>query len=232
MAADCAKFTLGSDLGGSLRIPATFCGVNVFMPTGRRQSAHGNSAYFMHENINMNPLNTIIGPFAKNVEDLARIMKVYFSEKMLSLEKHLPQLPFDTKMYDQTLNARRLKIGIIKDMESSIGMCSSAKRALIEAENHLKSLGHEVIEVEIPNIEAHIDNHLALFMSQTINLVNDNWSERCDDLNTLSPLLVLYKSNKYFARAVSKLLKLIGQERLGNIIKICEEVDNGKYSLS
>lgn len=147
------------------------------MPTAKRQTAHNNMAYYLHENINTNPMNTVVGVFARNPTDLIQLGQLYFSEKMLELERHVPPMLFDNKMLNSTLNSKRLKIGIVRSMDASAGLCPSALRALDEAEAHLKSLGHEVVEVEIPDIEAQINNHLSLTMNQISNLLNDCWSK-------------------------------------------------------
>ena len=211
LASQCAQFSIGSDLGGSLRAPASFWGVNVFLPTSNRQSADGNLAYFKYENINMNPIRTVIGPFARNIDDLTTLMQVYFSKQMLELEPNLPQIEFKEDLYKETLSCKHLKIGIIKDLETVMAYWPTAKRALVEAQAHLESLGHEFIEIEIPSIEDQFQNHMKLMMNENLNLIAENWDERCDDLENVGNLLLLYRSSPMIANTISKIAKLFDQ---------------------
>ena len=149
---------------------------------------------------------------------------------MLELEKNLPPLVFDDSLYQKTLESKRLKIGVLKSLEPAIGMCPTATRALEEAQNHLESLGHEVVEIEIPDLEAHLDTHIHLMMSQVLNLVIDNWHERCDDLKDTSFMLALYNAHPGIASTLSKVMNLCKERRLSHILKVLSQVDSDGFT--
>jgi len=98
---------------------------------------------------------------------------------------------------------------------------------LVEAQAHLESLGHEFIEIEIPSIEDQFQNHMKLMMNENLNLIAENWDERCDDLENVGNLLLLYRSSPMIANTISKIAKLFGQSRLADVVSVMAQVDNG-----
>ena len=65
LAANCTQFGMGTDLGGSIRAPASFCGVYGFLPTARRHTCNGMYAYFLHK-VDLRPMSNVMGPMTKN----------------------------------------------------------------------------------------------------------------------------------------------------------------------
>uniref|UniRef100_A0A8C3TST1 Fatty acid amide hydrolase n=1 Tax=Catharus ustulatus TaxID=91951 RepID=A0A8C3TST1_CATUS len=81
---------LGTDLGGSLRFPAAFCGICAIKPTGNRLSCESLLWSL--------PVAAAVGPMAKDVESLALCMRALLCEDMFSLDSTVPPLPFNEEV--------------------------------------------------------------------------------------------------------------------------------------
>ena len=76
IAARCSPLGLGSDIGGSIRIPSHFCGVVGFMPTPERTAGSGAVAAHLHGIGWQQIILPSLGPIGRCTEDLLLIMQV------------------------------------------------------------------------------------------------------------------------------------------------------------
>jgi aspartyl-tRNA(Asn)/glutamyl-tRNA(Gln) amidotransferase subunit A len=140
--ADEAIWALGSDTGGSIRQPASFCGVVGLKPTYGRVSRYGLIAF-------ASSLDQI-GPITKDVTDCALLMNIisgYDPNDSTSVDMAVPD-------YTRALvnNVKGIKIGIPKEYFVK-GMDLEVKGLLEEAINKLKGLGAEYKEVSLSHTE-------------------------------------------------------------------------------
>ena len=150
VAANLCDVSLGTDTGGSIRQPATFCGVFGLKPTYGRVSRFGLTAF-------ASSFDTI-GPFANNVEDTALVMKVISGKDAndsTSVEKVVPD-------YSASLDKdTKLKIGIPKEYFAE-GLDEEIKTAILNIVDELKLEGYEVKEVSLPKSEYTIATYYIL----------------------------------------------------------------------
>ncbi len=140
VAADMCLAALGSDTGGSIRQPASLCGVVGFKPTYGKVSRYGLMA--MSSSLDQ------IGPFAKTVEDAGMIYKVIAGYDPMDSTS----IPNDKiKMSDETQSSK-FKIGIVKEYMGE-GMTAGVKEVIEKAIETIKKMGHEIIEISMPNAE-------------------------------------------------------------------------------
>ncbi|PPS41409.1 Asp-tRNA(Asn)/Glu-tRNA(Gln) amidotransferase subunit GatA [Chroococcidiopsis sp. TS-821] len=130
---------LGSDTGGSIRQPASFCGVVGMKPTYGLVSRYGLVAF-------ASSLDQI-GPFGRTVEDAAILLGAiagYDPKDSTSLKVEIPD-------YTQALkpDVKNLRIGIIKETFGE-GLDPAVEQAVTKAIEQLKDLGAEVQEVSCP----------------------------------------------------------------------------------
>ncbi len=142
VAADEAIFSLGSDTGGSIRQPASLCGVVGLKPTYGRVSRYGLIAF-------ASSLDQI-GPITKDVEDAALLMNV------ISGHDEMDSTSADTSVPDYTSSIKKkikgLKIGIPKEYFGK-GLDPDIKEALKKAIKDIESLGAVCEDMTLPHTD-------------------------------------------------------------------------------
>ncbi|WP_258105462.1 Asp-tRNA(Asn)/Glu-tRNA(Gln) amidotransferase subunit GatA [Marinoscillum sp. MHG1-6] len=139
---DMCTISLGTDTGGSVRQPASFCNVIGLKPTYSRISRHGLAAY-------ASTFDTI-GIFSNSIEDAALILETIAGEdehdSTVSTEK-VPEfsrmLAFDGKV----------KVAYLKETLESPALNEEVKEAVVSIGEKLKAEGHQVDEVSFPLME-------------------------------------------------------------------------------
>ncbi|XP_062478998.1 fatty-acid amide hydrolase 1-like [Pezoporus occidentalis] len=135
----------GTDLGGSLRFPAAFCGICAFKPTGNRLSKKGVVSGIPGQKA----VTAAVGPMAKDVESLALSMRALLCEDMFSLDSSVPPLPFNEEIYSST---QPLRIGYYET--DFFTMPSPAmRRAIRETKQLLEDAGHTLVPFELMNVD-------------------------------------------------------------------------------
>src|SRR5436853_2902194 len=140
VAADMAVVTLGSDTGGSVRQPASFCGVVGLMPTYVRVSRYGLIAF-------ASSLDHI-GPLAKTVKDAAIVLRTIAGrDPMDSTSADVPVPDFVAEL-DKPV--RGLKLGVAKEYFGE-GLDTEVRQAVDAAIQQLAGLGCDIVPVSLPH---------------------------------------------------------------------------------
>lgn len=134
-----ATVSLGSDTGGSIRLPASFCGINGFKPTYGRVSRYGLIAF-------ASSLDQI-GPFGRCVEDIANLYMAIAGWD----EKDSTSLKMEVNDVTKTLkdDVKGLKIGVIKELLAE-GVNDDVRKSVQDAIETYKKLGATIKEVSLP----------------------------------------------------------------------------------
>lgn len=142
VAADETILALGSDTGGSIRQPASLCGVVGLKPTYGRVSRYGLIAF-------ASSLDQI-GPITKDVKDAAILLNVIAGyDEMDSTAVDLP-VPDYTKSLVKDVKA--LRVGVPKEYFIK-GIDEDVEAAVRKAINILKDLGAQIHEISLPHTE-------------------------------------------------------------------------------
>ena len=142
VAAGEAVCSLGSDTGGSIRQPASLCGVVGFKPTYGLVSRYGLVAF-------ASSLDQI-GPFTRDMEDCAALLNIicgHDRRDSTSLDVEVP----DYKGFLRD-DIKGMKIGVLSQLMAA-GIDPDVKGAVDSALNLALDMGAEVEEISIPNLE-------------------------------------------------------------------------------
>ena len=151
VAANLCLASLGSDTGGSIRQPASFCGVMGYKPTYGRVSRWGLIAYASSFDQ--------IGPFTHNASDAALIMEVIAGHDEYDStcsEKAVPK-------YSECLEHKKsYTIGYIKETLESPALDVEVKAHLLEQIEKLKKAGHKLMELDFPYLNYVVPTYYVL----------------------------------------------------------------------
>jgi len=142
VAAGEATIALGSDTGGSIRLPASYCGLVGLKPTYGRVSRYGLIAF-------ASSLDQI-GPFGRSVEDCALLLNTiagHDEKDSTSLNQVAPDFTKDLRN-----DLKGVKIGYIKELCSE-GLTEDVANAMNKTIETYKSLGAEIVEISMPLIK-------------------------------------------------------------------------------
>ncbi len=140
VAADMAVIALGSDTGGSIRQPASFCGVVGLLPTYGRVSRYGLIAF-------ASSLDHI-GPLTKTVKDAAIVLRTIAGRD--PMDSTSADVPVPDYVAELDTPVRGMKIGIPKEYFAE-GLDGEVRKAIEAAIQKLASLGCEVVEISLPH---------------------------------------------------------------------------------
>ena len=136
-----AVVALGSDTGGSIRQPASFCGVVGVTPTYGRVSRYGLTAF-------ASSLDHI-GPFARNVHDAALLLQVIAGRDPADATSAFAPVPDYTAALDGQV--RGVRIGLPREYFQ--GLASETADLIMAGVETLRGLGCEVREISLPHTE-------------------------------------------------------------------------------
>ncbi|MBI4033580.1 Asp-tRNA(Asn)/Glu-tRNA(Gln) amidotransferase subunit GatA [Candidatus Saccharibacteria bacterium] len=150
VALNAVPFAIGTDTGGSVRLPASFCGVVGYKPTYGLVSRSGVVA--------MASSTDVIGPLARTVEDAALVLDVMAGKDVLDSTT----IDRDEKGYnlqnssirqaqDKKFKIRNSKIGVIKEYMGE-GLEPKVRQVIDAAIAKLKADGASVEEVSLPSL--------------------------------------------------------------------------------
>ena len=148
VAARMALGTLGSDTGGSIRLPASFCGIVGIKPSYGRVSRWGLIAYG-------SSLDQT-GPMTRTVEDSARILQVIAGHD--PLDSTSVNVPVPDYLSEMKQGVKGLRVGLPKQYFGS-GLAPEVAKAVQDAIHALEGMGATVREVDLP----HSDYALATY---------------------------------------------------------------------
>jgi aspartyl-tRNA(Asn)/glutamyl-tRNA(Gln) amidotransferase subunit A len=148
--ADMCQVSLGTDTGGSVRMPSSFCGVIGLKPTYGRVSRWGLIAYASSFDS--------IGPISKHIDDVKLVLEVISGD-----DGH-----DSTLLTDLTVNyPKHKKVAYIKEMVEHPSLQKDIKEAFFLQVEKLKAKGFEVESVDFPFLEQLLPTYYVLTTAES-----------------------------------------------------------------
>ena len=155
VAADLCAFALGTDTGGSIRQPASLCGMVGLKPSYGRVSRYGTIA--MASSFDQ------IGPMTKSVADARLVLDWISGGDEYDSNCRKEKFTFQSQVLEAKIKG--LKIGLPKEYFGA-GLDKGVERVVKEAIKKLEELGAEIIEVSLPNSEYAVAAYYILVPSE------------------------------------------------------------------
>ena len=137
--------SLGSDTGGSIRQPASYCGVVGLKPTYGRVSRHGLMA--------MGSSLDVIGPISKTVEEAEQVFNVIKGQDRFDATTLSEEDVAAAVLKSSKINLEKLRVGIVPELMNMGGINSAVLANLNESVEKLRAAGVEIKEVSLPHIK-------------------------------------------------------------------------------
>ena len=180
----------GTDTGGSIRQPASLCGITGLKPTYGRISRWGMIAF-------ASSLDQA-GPMARTAEDCAIMLNEMCShdpKDTTSLDENIPD-------FTQNLNSsiQGVKIGLVKEFDLS-KLDNDVVKVFEESKRHYESLGAEFIEISLPNISLSVPTYYVVAPAECSSNLSRfdgvKFGRRCENPKDLEDLYVRSRSEGF-----------------------------------
>ena len=180
----------GTDTGGSIRQPASLCGISGLKPTYGRISRWGMIAF-------ASSLDQA-GPMARTVEDCALLLNEMCShdeKDTTSIDEVIPD-------FTENLNSsiKGLKIGLVKEFDLS-KLDNDVVKVFEESKKHYESLGAEFIEISLPNISLSVPTYYVVAPAECSSNLSRfdgvKFGKRCDNPKDLEELYIKTRSEGF-----------------------------------
>lgn len=211
LAAGMTPLGIGSDIGGSIRIPAHFCGVAGFKPTVDRWSMRGMHGGFDGQEL----VRAQMGALARTSRDLAMIFGVIDPRRLALTDPAVPPLPPPDP---GAVSLKGLRIGCFVD-DGFMTPCPTIQRAVRRAAAVLREAGAEIVDYQPPAPHDLLYLWLAGLTSDGASTLRRHLT-RDPVCRQLRPTMLISLMPAPLRQALGMLLERTGEERLGRLLRV------------
>ena len=192
--------SLGSDTGGSIRQPASFCGVVGLKPTYGRISRYGLVAF-------ASSLDQV-GPFTSNVADAAALLQVMAGHD--PRDSTSLKVPVPDYSADLTKSIKGLKVGLVRECFEQEGLDPEVKASVMAAAEQLQALGAELVDVSCPRFSDGIATYYVIAPSEaSANLARYDgvkYGYRAQDADSLAAMTARSRAEGFGSEVQRRIL--------------------------
>jgi fatty acid amide hydrolase len=214
LAAGLTPLGIGTDIGGSIRVPAAYCGVAGFKPTVDRWSMIGCVGALAGQEL----IRAQCGPMARTATDVAFAFRAIDTVLHSALD---PQVPPIRTPDPATVRIDRLRVGVYED-DGFFPASASVRRAVLEAAEALRLTGVEVVPFAPPKVPELTYLYFAALSSDGGRRL-EQFLEGDDTVPQLSSLRLLARLPKPLRLLAASYLESVGEARLERLLRAVHE---------
>ena len=207
LAARASLLGLGSDGAGSIRMPAHFCGIYGFKPTGGRITMRG---HWLSKNWPDDWAQP--GPMAHSVADLVLGTQAMLPDAMCEIGES--PVPLDI---DGLSNIRGLRVGMYEQLDA-LPVAPTVRRAVRRAADCLENLGCQVVPFRPPSTNRIWDTYLSIFYAEGLrDMKRQMAGSRIED--GIRQAFRMASVPRHVRAWVARIAKRTGQLRFGHLLE-------------
>tara|TARA_B100001142_G_scaffold328737_1_gene389700 strand:- start:860 stop:2254 length:1395 start_codon:yes stop_codon:yes gene_type:complete len=162
VSAGLTTFAIGTDTGGSVRMPASLCGITGFKPTYGMVSRRGV--------LDLSWTMDHVGPMARSAKDCLDVMSIISGYD--SKDKYSINLDNNKFFVDKSFERKKIKIGLPKsyffdDIDEEI------KSSVLDAVKKLSNLGYQIEEIDLPFVEEGRSLNVGVLIPEALTIHKD-----------------------------------------------------------
>lgn len=230
VAARCSPFGIGNDLFGSIRIPASFCGVYAFKPTSNRISQLGRILQNARAFNGFYSFFPSHGLLCRSIDDLVLVSRCLFGKFEDDYLTPINHSPFNEKIFSKVIDNNNYpqKIGYFGEIKN-FSTAPGVREALNETIHYMRMAGYHMIEFPISNFEEFI-NHGMIILNNSDSLKMIKKQLKNEEFEIYNQNAVfLNSSSNFFLSILAGFRSMTGNIREAKIIRSFEHLTKSEF---
>ena len=226
IASGMSPWGIGTDIGGSIRIPCAWCGLAGLKPTWGRWSSRGSAG----GQPGQEAIKAVAGPMARTVDDVILMMQTLSSERQHLIDPGIAPVPL---VDPGSVDVSGLRIGVF-ETDGLVQPAASVVRAVREAAAALTAAGATVVPYSPPAAWEMFDTYFGLLSADGFDtavsvLEGDEWQQALQTVGRVNRMpsamrnLIASGLDVAGEQRVARLLKVAGAKKVARVWQLVVE---------